>query len=846
MNKPARGALAAFALAIASIAAVPAWAQSAPTLSGVASRKVHGSAGTFDLALATDPANPTVEPRMGPTHTIVFTFNKAVTGGSASIGQGVATAGTPTFASAEMRVPLTATSNAQYVIVNVSGVAAADGGTGGSGSVRIGFLAGDVNQNRVVSLADVGLTNAQLTQSVTAANFLLDINASGTLSLADKGVANSSLTSHLGPPVNQPPIANAGPSQSVATGATVNLNGSASSDPDGDTLTFSWTLSARPAGSNAALSGATTVTPSFVTDVAGTYTASLIVNDGTASSAASTVDITATGTNPADLRRDAARFMRQATFGASREAIDQLVSQGYPAWLSAQFAKPLVSHVATVTADPNLLPNPWAVTMPSLWKQFFEGDDQLRQRVGFALSQIFVVSMNNNTVGDAPCGTAGYLDLLNRNAFGNVKTLLRDVTLNPIMGEYLSMKESAKSDPVLQTQPDENYAREVMQLFSIGTVMLNIDGSVPLGGDGLPIPTYDENTVKGMAKALSGWTYAGQDQTNPWRWLYPDLWDPDPAIRTAKSCPAWTNPMQPWLTSFRSADDTRTLAGPAHDTGTKQLLVYPGAPFQTLPAGQAATTDFDDVIENIFNHPNVGPFLAKQLIKRLVTSNPSPQYVQRVAQAFNNNGGGVRGDLKAVISAILLDTEARSLTIAAQPSFGKLTEPVVRFVQLHRAFNASHPVDYYALWDFSAPSALNQSPLHAPSVFNFYHPDFTPAGPLQTTNLVGPEFEITNASSVAGFSDFSKWGIIDGFDHYDANPALHGILPDYSYYLGIANNPQALLDELDLVLCAGGMNAAYKAQLVQAIGKIPSSQSLERLHVALWLIINSPDYSVQK
>ena len=453
------------------------------------------------------------------------------------------------------------------------------------------------------------------------------------------------------------------------------------------------------------------------------------------SSPAATVTITATGLTAAEQRKDAARFMRQATFGATRDSIDQLVTQGYGAWLTAQYAKPIVSHLATVQADPNLLPNPWAVTMPSLWKQYFEGDDQLRQRVGYALSQIFVVSLNNNAVLDAPCGAAGYLDLLNRNAFGNAKTLLRDVTLSPIMGEYLSMKESAKSDPVLQTQPDENYAREVMQLFSIGTVMLNTDGSVQLDINGLPIPTYDEDTVKGFAQALSGWTYAGQVQTNPWRWLYPDLWDPDDAIRTAKACPAWTNAMEPWLAAYRSADDTRTIAGPAHDAGSKQLLVYAGAPYSTLPPNQSPMTDLDNVIDNIFNHPNVGPFLAKRLIQRLVTSNPSPQYIQRVALKFNNNGSGVRGDMKAVISAILLDSEARNLTVASQPSFGKLTEPVVRFVQLHRAFNAKRPNGYYDLWDFGAPSALNQSPLHAPSVFNFYHPDFTPAGPLQAPIL---------------------------------------------------------------------------------------------------------------
>jgi uncharacterized protein (DUF1800 family) len=546
-----------------------------------------------------------------------------------------------------------------------------------------------------------------------------------------------------------------------------------------------------------------------------------------------------------NVRKDAARFMRQATFGASREAIDALVTQGYAAWLDDQFAKPLVSHVATVQADPNLPASPWAVTMPSIWKQFFEGDDQLRQRVSFALSQILVVSLNNNVVQDAPCGAAKYLDILNTNAFGNARTLLKDVTLNPVMGEYLSMKESAKGDPLLQTQPDENYARELMQLFSVGTVMLNNDGSVKLDAGGKPIPTYTEDTVKDFAKALSGWTFAGQNQTLTWRWLYPDIWDADATIRTQKGCAAWTSPMEPWTAKYRSSDDTRDIAGPAHDTGSKQLLQYAGAPFGSLPANQPPQTDLDNVIDNIFNHPNVGPFLGKQLIQRLVTSNPSSQYVERVALVFNNNGSGVRGDMKAVVRAILLDNEARSLSVASMPSFGKLSEPVIRFVQLHRAFNARRAGGYYDLWDFSAATALNQNPLRAPSVFNFFHPNFTPAGPLAQRGLVGPEFEITNASSVAGLSDFSKWGIIGGFDH-GSSIAANRILPNYSYYLGLSNSPSQMLDELDLVLCAGGMNPLFKAQIVQAVGKVSASQSQERLNMALWLIINSPDYSVQK
>lgn len=554
--------------------------------------------------------------------------------------------------------------------------------------------------------------------------------------------------------------------------------------------------------------------------------------------------------SPAEARRDASRLMRQATFGATREAIDAALNMGTAAWLDDQFAKPATSHFATAKADPINVANPFAAAFQSIWKQFFTAEDQLRQRMGFALSQIYVVSSVNSNVVQAPCGSPSYLDMLNRNAFGNVRTLLRDVTLHPIMGEFLSMKQSAKADPILQTQPDENYPREVMQLFSVGLVMLNVDGTTVLDGNGKPIPTFNEDTVKGFAKALSGWTFAGQNQTQPWRWMYPDIWDPDRAILTAKACPAWATPMEPWRTKYRSADDTRDIAGPAHDMDAKQLLIYPGAPYATLPANQAPETDLENLIDNVFYHPNFGPFLGKQLIQRLVTSNPTPQYVQRVALAFNDNGAGVRGDLKAVLRAILLDSEARSLAVAAGPQFGKLSEPVVRFVQMHRAFNAKRPSGY---WDlppvFHQPTFLNQSPLWAPSVFNFYHPDFAPAGPLSSSQLVGPEFEITTTTSIPGYSEFSKEYMIPGY--YGNAPDINlQIIPDHTYYLSLAATPGALVDELDHVLAAGGMNPAVKVQIVQSIAKIDGSNSSnpdkDRLYQALWLIINSPDYLVQK
>ena len=555
----------------------------------------------------------------------------------------------------------------------------------------------------------------------------------------------------------------------------------------------------------------------------------------------------------ADKRKDAARFLRQATFGAPREAIDALVAQGYPAWLDEQFALPAVSHKDAVLADPLTAAGDYRMTnYRSLWKQRFEGRDQLRQRINDALLQVYVISFYNNRLGFLPCGIASYLDVLNRDAFGNFRDLLRDVTLHPVMGVYLSMLGSAKADPALLSQPDENYARELMQLFSIGLVMLNEDGTPWIGTDGKPVPTYAQETVQAFARALSGWTNANADQSKAWMWNGIYFSDPDPAVTFGLNCNAWSLPMTPWVKPYQSADQKRTLPAPPHDMGEKRLLDYPGAVFATLPAGQAADHDLENLLDNVFHHPNVGPFIGKQLIQRLVTSNPSPQYVARVARRFNDNGAGIRGDMKAVIRAILLDDEARSLAVAQQPTFGKLTEPVVRLVQYYRSFNAVEVTGagYNLGYSLDNQNLLNQQPLKSPTVFNFYGPDYQPAGPLARANLVGPEFEITTTSSVASFAN-NTTGWIPGYG--SPGQATCCVVPDFTYWYGLTAKPAQLVDELDLLLCAQCLNSTLKGQIVTAVGKIntgstPASSTVEkeRLFTALSLILNSPDYTVQK
>jgi len=399
--------------------------------------------------------------------------------------------------------------------------------------------------------------------------------------------------------------------------------------------------------------------------------------------------------------------------------------------------------------------------------------------------------------------------------------------------------------------PNENFPRELLQLFSIGTVMLNADGSVQFQ-NGKPIDTYSEETVQEFSRALTGWTFANQDQTKPWRWLYPDVPYPNDVASGQRACTAWSSPMQPWTASYRSSDDKTTISGGAHDMGAKTLLSYPGADNfkRQLPANQTAQKDLEDVIDNIFNHPNVGPFIGEQLIQRLVTSNPSGAYVLRVTAAFNNNGAGVRGDMKAVIRAVLLDTEAR-LPIASQPNtYGKLREPVLRFTHLHRAFGARMANgNYMSIWDLGGADALAQSPVSAPSVFNYYHTDYAPSGVLLSSGLVGPEFEITNSASLSGFMDFSKWGIVNGFGQYESDTSKW-IKPNYDEYIALAATPAAMIDALNLVLLSGSMTTQFRASLIDMTTKLTDSnattQATERFRTALWHILNSPEYSIQK
>ncbi len=405
---------------------------------------------------------------------------------------------------------------------------------------------------------------------------------------------------------------------------------------------------------------------------------------------------------------------------------------------------------------------------------------------------------------------ASYIDTLNENAFGNYRKLLEEVTLQPAMGYFLNMMESEKEDPDKGTHPNENFAREVLQLFSIGLVQLAPDGSTIKDSQGKPIPTYDEDTVKGFAKAFSGWSFGGRDTAKNDEFYY--------------GTENWTIPMQAWASK--------------HSTASKTLLNG-----TVLPPGQTPQQDLSQALDNIFNHPNVGPFIGRRLIQRLVTSNPSPAYIGRVAGVFNNNGAGVRGDLKAVIRAILLDTEARDMAATQSPTSGKLREPVVRFANLLRLTNAKaqdgtnriHHLD-------NADWGLGQSPLLAPSVFNFYSPDFRASGEISRAQLSSPEFQITTEMTMVGALNFLNYVIRDaGYGDKESRIAL-----DYSRLNEKAADANSLISYINLVLFQGGMSQATKTSYLRVINGIDPKNLEERVKAALALSMIAPEYAVQK
>ena len=517
---------------------------------------------------------------------------------------------------------------------------------------------------------------------------------------------------------------------------------------------------------------------------------------------------------------EAARFLLQAQFTATSEEITAVRTSGYETWLNTQFNAPIdqtgaqwltASGHATPKDDGNYFNPVFGDWMA--WNQLFTGTGQARKRLSLALSEFFVVSLSPIDGFWPPMLIAGYWDLLNAKAFGNFRDLLEDISLNPAMGFFLNTKGNLKEDIASGRQPDENYAREIMQLFSIGLYELNLDGTVKTNSQGNPIETYVQSDITNLARVFTGydWDYSKVTQ-QPGFESYP--------------VPS------PEFTSGRMKFDA--------NKHSKLAVSFLGT---NIPANTSGAEALRIALDTLFNHANTGPFFCKQMIQRLVTSNPSPAYVQRVASVFNNNGSSVRGDLKAVWRAILTDTEARTLT--ASNVSGKLREPIVRLTQIARTFNVSSSNGKWEIYDLSnADWGLGQAPLRSPSVFNFFRPGYVPPNTvLAQQALLAPEFQLHNETSTAGYINFISGFIKDGYS--DVKPSISILEP-------LVLNIDALVDWLNLHLTANQLSAAT-LELIRTALKTPNLTSSSsataksnRLYAAILLVVACPEYLIQK
>jgi uncharacterized protein (DUF1800 family) len=542
---------------------------------------------------------------------------------------------------------------------------------------------------------------------------------------------------------------------------------------------------------------------------------------------------------PPASRSEAAAFLAKATFGPTESDVDRVMALGYSAWIDEQFATPATSHRASWEAADAAIkavdPDSGAGQDPvfySFWKQAVSGNDQLRQRVAYALSQIMVISMVDGTVGDNPRAVAAWLDMLGDKGLSNYRDLIEAVSLHPMMGVYLSHLRNQKADARTGRVPDENYAREVMQLFSIGLIELNPDGTAKTNA-GRPIETYGPSDIAGLARVFTGFSWA---------------------------CPAAPASGCFFSGSSNNVSDPdrsfKPMIGYAqyHSAEVKTFLgTTIGAQSSANPQASLAAA-----LDALHRHPNVGPFIGKQLIQRLVTSNPSPDYVRSVANTFADNGAGVRGDMKAVVKAVLLHPEARQSSDTA----GKVREPVLRLSALLRAFNYRSDTGEYRIGNTDSPAtSLGQSPMRAPSVFNFYRPGFVPPGTnAAAQNLAVPEMQIVHETSAAGYVNVMRDAIGSGVG---ANTNASGtnrrdLQPDFTAEIALADQPGALVDRIGSKLLYGAMPADLKTEIQGAIERIaiPASTSNNasqvaaakraRVNAAVFLTLVSPEFLVQK
>lgn len=514
----------------------------------------------------------------------------------------------------------------------------------------------------------------------------------------------------------------------------------------------------------------------------------------------------------AQKQADAVRLLEQSTFGPNDALVAHALAVGTQAFLDEQFAAPASTYPAlpyvpagqqatfcATDADPQCGRDYYSLFLLQnvFFQQALSANDQLRQRVAFALSQILVTSGLDVNLA---YGMGRYQQIFRDNAFGNYETILTRVTLSPVMGDYLNMVNNDK--PSGSVEPNENYARELLQLFSIGVWLLNPDGTQMRDAAGAPVPTYDQGPIEGFSHVFTGWTYPPQ----------------------AGAVPRTHNPKN-YLADMTPVDAN-------HDEGPKALLS--GA---VLPGGQSIQDDLTQAIHNVFMHPNVGPFVGRQLIQKLVTGNPTPQYVGRVAAVFNNNGQGVRGDMKAVVRAILTDPEARG-AVKLDHSYGKLREPVLYMTGAARALGTQSDGVYFG----QQSRALGQSLFYPPSVFNYYPPTYL----LPDTAVVAPEFALANSSTAVNRYNFANTLVFGTIAPLATLPGAIGTTPSLAALAALAGDANALLDELDALLLHGTMPAAMRAAILPALDAIAPSDTLTRAKTAVYLVVTSPQYQVER
>ena len=537
---------------------------------------------------------------------------------------------------------------------------------------------------------------------------------------------------------------------------------------------------------------------------------------------------------------EAAQFILKASLSVNEQEIADLQSTSYGEWLVKQLNMPIqekgqqwmdARKYNSVTADEYFYQK--ALSDFMVWHQMMNSPDAVRKKIAFALSEFFVVSSTGMDIHWTSNAMTYYWDLLNHHAFGNFRELLEAITLCPVMGVYLSMLGNKKEDEATGRVPDENFAREIMQLFTIGLYKLNNDGTLWLEG-GKPVETYTNDDITNLARVFTGYNYDFTDNGKT------------PMVRTPPFVPPvlfnnvdyvykpMTSEPQNW---------EKKQAKSEHSLKEKRFLKT------VIPENTGATKSLGDALDALFNHPNVGPFFCKQMIQRLITSNPSPAYVNRVASVFNRNSSGARGDLRAVFKAILLDVEAISPSNAGTPTAGKLREPALRLTQWGRTFGATSLSGRWAIPPLMDPAtSLSQSPLRAPSVFNFFRPGYVPPNTQIATNgFVAPEFQLVSEVSIAGYVNFMASAI-----RGQMTDTSFDVTAPYKNELAIAHNSEALLDRLCLLLAANQISARTKTIIKDALDSSTvvatshDNTKLKRIHMAILLVMASPDYLVQK